>query len=95
MAATDGGVRALGQLTDQLLREPRVPAKMSRNWCRRRGLTGGAATSWTGGFVEAAAEPGWSGGLSLGGGFTLRLSRPVTNIRRTKSRHIDLNRRCC
>ena len=53
-----------------------VPVRTSRSWRRRRGLTGGAATGGTGGsggVVEA--ERGWDGGLSPGGGVTLRLRR--------------------
>ncbi len=50
-----------------------VPVRTSRSWRRRRGLTGGAASGGSGGAV--AAEPGWDGGLSPGGGVTLRLRR--------------------
>ncbi len=53
-----------------------VPVKTSRSWRRRRGLTGGAASGGTGGSGGAvAAEPGRDGGLSPGGGVTLRLRR--------------------
>ncbi len=53
-----------------------VPVGTSRSWRRRRGLTGGAASGGTGGSGGVvAAEPGWDGGLSPGGGVTLRLRR--------------------
>ncbi len=55
-----------------------VPVKTFLSWRRRRGLTGGGATGGTGGSggAVAAAEPGWDGGLSPGGGVALRLRRP-------------------
>ncbi len=53
-----------------------VPVGTSRSWRRRRGLTDGAASGGTGGSGGvAAAEPGRDGGLSPGGGVTLRLRR--------------------
>ena len=52
-----------------------VPVKTSRSWRRRRGLTGAAAPDGTGGSGGVVAA-GWDGGLSPGGGVTLRLRRP-------------------